>query len=82
MKETTENNLEQMSFGEHLDVLRASLIKIAAVSVLCGIAAFFFKEQLFSAILAPKKPDFITYRLFQSITTFMGEDEKSTLMCN
>lgn len=28
-----------------------------------GVAAFFFKEQLFAVILAPKEANFATYRL-------------------
>lgn len=38
----TAGNIQtgEMSFWEHLDVLRASLIKIAITTVLCGIVAF------------------------------------------
>ena len=57
----------EMSFWEHLDVLRASLIKIAITTVLCGIVAFLFKEEVFSVILAPKSDTFISYRLFSHI---------------
>lgn len=57
----------EMSFWEHLDVLRASLIKIAITTALCGIVAFLFKEEVFSVILAPKNDAFITYRLFNRI---------------
>lgn len=57
----------EMSFWEHLDVLRASLIKIAVTTVLCGIVVFLFKEEVFSVILAPKSDTFITYRLFSHI---------------
>ena len=41
----TEANTQ--SFWEHLDVLRAAIIKIVAVAVVFGIVVFFFKEQLF-----------------------------------
>ena len=54
-----------MSFWEHLDVLRASLIKIVVITVLC--VTFLFKEEVFSVILAPKSDTFITYRLFSHI---------------
>lgn len=60
-----------MTFWEHLDVLRASLIKIAAVTIVCGIIAFFFKEEIFSVVLAPKETTFITYRWFDQILGFM-----------
>ncbi len=53
---------EKQSFWDHLDILRASLVKIAAVIAVFAVVAFFFKEALFSVILAPKDADFITYR--------------------
>ena len=62
-----KTQIGEMSFWEHLDVLRASLIKIAITTVLCGIVAFLFKEEVFSVILAPKSDSFITYRLFSHI---------------
>ena len=56
-----------MSFWEHLDVLRGTIWKIALASVVCGIVAFCFKDELFDVILAPKDSHFITYRLFEKI---------------
>ena len=44
----TEANTQ--SFWEHLDVLRAAIIKIVAVAVVFGIVVFFFKEQLFGVV--------------------------------
>lgn len=68
----------EMSFWEHLDVLRASLIKIAITTVLCGIVAFLFKEEMFSIILAPKNDTFITYRLFSHIAEWTtGRDDSA-----
>ena len=57
----TEANTQ--SFWEHLDVLRAAIIKIVAVAVVFGIVVFFFKEQLFGVVLVPKDDGFITYQL-------------------
>lgn len=53
----------ELTFWEHLDVLRADLLRIVAVAALCGVAAFCFKEQLFDVVLAPCDPHFVTYRL-------------------
>lgn len=64
----TEKNTQ--SFWEHLDVLRTAIMKIAAVAVVFGIAAFFFKEQLFDVVLAPKDDKFITYRLLNRIAAW------------
>ena len=53
---------EPQTFWEHLDVLRASLIRMAIAVVIFGIVAFCMKEALFSIVLAPCSSDFITYR--------------------
>ena len=60
------------SFWEHLDVLRTAIVKIVAVAVVFGIAAFFFKEELFAAVLAPKDDGFVTYRLLDSMAAWVG----------
>lgn len=52
-----------MTFWDHLDVLRASLIRMAIAVVVFGIVAFCMKEELFSIVLAPCSSDFITYKL-------------------
>lgn len=57
-----EEDLE-LTFWEHLDVLRGTLIRIIAVALICGIAAFMFKEEIFNIVLAPKDCHFVTYRL-------------------
>ena len=54
---------QELTFWEHLDVLRACIFKMLAVVVVCGMSAFFFKEQLFEIVLAPRNSDFITYRM-------------------
>jgi len=56
-------NENVMSFWDHLDVLRGSLIKMLVAVALCGIVAFCFKETLFDIVLAPSRSDFISYRL-------------------
>lgn len=56
-----------MSFWEHLDVLRGAIIRIVLVTVVCSLGAFFFKDEVFSVILAPKYEGFITYRWFDAL---------------
>lgn len=63
---------DTLSFWEHLDVLRTAIIKIVAVMVAFGIAAFCFKEQLFDIVLAPKENRFVTYRLLNLIAAQAG----------
>ena len=66
----TEANTQ--SFWEHLDVLRAAIIKIVAVAVVFGIVVFFFKEQLFGVVLVPKDGGFITYQLLNRMAAWAG----------
>ena len=57
-----------MTFWEHLDELRGSLIRMAVAVVACAIVAFLFKEELFGIILAPQDEGFITYRLLGELS--------------
>lgn len=68
------------SFWDHLDVLRVAIMKIIAVSVVFGVVAFFFKEQLFDVILAPKQSDFITYRVFNRISSWVGGESEAFMV--
>ena len=65
---------DKQTFWDHLDVLRAELLKIAAVTILCGIVAFMFKAELFAIVFAPKESDFVTYRLLFGIGGFFTDD--------
>jgi sec-independent protein translocase protein TatC len=68
----------EMSFLEHLEVLRWHIIKSIASILVFGIVAFIFKDILFNKILlAPKFPDFITYRIFCKV----GEMVKIPRLC-
>lgn len=67
----------KQSFWEHFDVLRTAIVKIAAVAVGFGIAAFCFKEGLFAVVLAPKDGGFVTYRLFNRIAAWAGGETGS-----
>lgn len=55
----------EMTFWDHLEELRSSLLRMIAVYGIAVVTLFFFKGFLFdSVILAPSKPDFFLYRLF------------------
>lgn len=66
---TDTNN---MTFWDHLDALRTAIIKSVAVALVAGVVAFCFKEQLFAIILAPQHDGFITYRLLDLVTQWVG----------
>ena len=53
---------QEMTFWEHLDVLRDVLIKSLAALCVATILCFCFKETLFDAIMLPSSPDFWLFR--------------------
>lgn len=54
---------DEMTFWEHLDVLRGSIIRMMVVAVAFAVLAFCLKDKLFAVMLAPASSDFVTYRL-------------------
>ena len=63
---------DNLTFWDHLDELRGTLLRIIGVAVLFGIVAFIFKEQLFDIVLVPSKSDFVTYRLLNRLAELAG----------
>ena len=53
----------EMTFWDHLDELRAVIIRALLVTTVAAAVAFCLKEELFDVVLAPRTGDFITYRL-------------------
>ncbi|MDR0799396.1 MAG: twin-arginine translocase subunit TatC, partial [Dysgonamonadaceae bacterium] len=60
MSNSHNNNL---TFWEHIDVLRKMIFRSLAVVVLFAGLAFVYKDFLFSVVLAPSKSDFVTYKI-------------------
>lgn len=59
-----KKNNNEMSFLEHLEVLRWHIIKSLVAILVVAIIAFIFKDIVFNIILLePKTPEFITNRL-------------------
>ncbi|MBP3252928.1 MAG: twin-arginine translocase subunit TatC [Bacteroidales bacterium] len=58
----TDTKDYQETFWEHLDDLRSVLIRIIIIAAVFSLAAFFFKEWLFSIIFAPKSSSFVSYK--------------------
>lgn len=61
-KSAATDNAEGLTFWEHLDVLRGSLIRMIVAAAVAGVAAFCLKEPLFSLVLAPADGGFFFYR--------------------
>ena len=60
---------KEMSFLDHLEVLRWHLIRSSLAIIILGTLAFFFKNIIFDKILlAPTKTDFFTYQALCSIS--------------
>ena len=57
------NDDDRLTFWEHLDVLRGSLIRMLVAAVAAGVVAFVLKDRLFAVVLAPADGGFVTYRL-------------------
>lgn len=66
-----------MTFWEHLDELRDSLIRMVVAVVVCAVVAFFFKDELFGIILAPQDSGFVTYRLLGQIAASLFPESLS-----
>lgn len=63
----------EMSFLEHLEALRWHLMRSAIVVLSLAIGFFVYREFLFDHILlAPKMPDFWTYRQFCKLSHFLN----------
>lgn len=49
---------EPLTFWDHLDELRSSLLRMLGVTVLFAIIAFVLKDELFAIVLAPRSVTF------------------------
>jgi len=73
---TDKKDQNQLSFLEHLEVLRWNLIRSAIAIGLFGILAFLAKRIVFDVIIfGPKDPNFITYRIFCKLSILLGMDD-------
>lgn len=75
MTGTTETNPNEMSFLDHLEVLRWHLIRSTFAVLIVASVAFLMRSFIFDTLLfGPSKMDFPTYKLFCDIATFFGFD--------
>jgi len=65
----------EMSFLNHLEVLRWTLIRSSLAVFAFGMVAFMMKGFIFNKIiLAPKDPSFVTYRFLCKVSKLLGTD--------
>lgn len=66
---------KEMSFWQHLEELRWHLVRSVIILVLLAIAAFIMRNFIFDVIiLAPKNPDFISYRALCELGKWLYTD--------
>ena len=64
---------KEMSFLNHLEIFRWHMIRSIISILLFAILAFIFKDIVFDDILlAPKEPDFITYKILCDLSRSLG----------
>lgn len=64
IKEKGKTLEAEMSFFDHIDVLRKHLLRVGAVVLILTIGAFYFTDFIFNnIIMGPKNADFWTYRM-------------------
>lgn len=56
-----------LTVWDHLDELRDVIVRSLVVTVVFGIVAFFFRDQVFAVILAPRDSGFVTYRWLSAL---------------
>lgn len=67
---------KELTFLEHLEELRWTLVRSSVAVVACMVVAFIYKDIVFDTIiLAPQRPDFITYRAFCHLAMRFGLDK-------
>ncbi len=72
---STVNTDVDMSFWDHLDVLRFALMRSFAVIFILAIVGFYFTDFIYSEIiLGPKSADFITNKMFCQLGHFIGTE--------
>ncbi len=73
IKNKGKNIEAEMSFFDHLEVLRWHLIRSAVVILALTILSFFYYDFLFDVIImGPKRPDFWTYRMMCEIGSYFN----------
>jgi len=73
--EKKSSELQEITFWDHLDVLRFALMRSTIAVFVLAIVAFYFTDFVYSqVILGPKTPDFITNRLFCEFSKMISID--------
>ena len=77
-----EKKPENLTFWDHVEELRHCIFRILIAALVASVVAFCFKDVLFAVVLAPKNADFITYRLFQRLSSDISQFSLSLINVN
>lgn len=66
------DNDNELTFGEHLEVLRRMLFRILGITLVFAIGVFVVKDIVWELLLAPSKSDFVTYCLIEQMLQRFG----------
>ncbi len=66
---------QEMSFLDHLDVLRKHILRSLIAVIVCGIIIYVLGNTIFDKIIfGPKSPGFISYKLFCNLSEWLSID--------
>lgn len=69
----SEHEPREMSFFDHLDELRKHIMRSLLAIVAAGVALYIFKDWVFDTVIfGPSQKDFISYKVFCSISQWLG----------
>jgi len=72
-KQLPEKQQKELSFWDHLDVLRFTLMRSVIAVIIIAIGAFYFTSFIYDVvILGPKNPNFISNRLFCQLSEIVN----------
>jgi len=72
-KQLPKKQGQELTFWDHLDVLRFSLMRSLIAVIIIAIVAFYFTSFIYDVvILGPKSPDFISNRLFCKLSQLVN----------
>lgn len=78
-EETTTVRGKEMTFWDHLDELRGSIIRMLVAVVVVSCVVFFFKKEVFGVVLAPSHNTFVTYELLDRLSVFFSGERESQM---
>ncbi len=68
-----KKNLNEMSFLDHLEVLRWILVRATVAILIMATVTFFISDYIFDTIIfGPTRTDFVTYRFFCDLSHYVG----------